>query len=106
MKKTFVKRQEQEKGWPLEANFHQASNGGLPFAGPAAFIYGSDTYHIATMLGTYEYLLWTNDGPWLNYVYPKYQAAMAFIIGKMDGSGMLEVTGVNDWGRNYQGGHK
>ncbi|KAL7895420.1 glycoside hydrolase family 78 protein [Trichoderma sp. SZMC 28014] len=83
----------------------QASNGGLPFAGPAAFFYSSDTYHLATMLGTYEYILWTNDGPWINYVYPKYKAAMAFIIGKMDSSGMLYVTGTNDWGRLEQGGH-
>jgi hypothetical protein len=58
------------------------------------------------MLGTYEYLLWTNDGPWLNSVYLKYKAAMAFIIGKVDSSGMLYVTGTDDWGRLEQGGYK
>jgi hypothetical protein len=58
------------------------------------------------MLGTYEYLLWTNDEPWMASIYPKYQAAIAFIIGKMDSSGMLDVTGTNDWGRLEQGGHK
>jgi hypothetical protein len=89
-----------------DTDSNKASNGGLPFAGPAAFFYSSDTYHLATMLGTYEYILWTNDGPWINYVYPKYKAAMAFIIGKMDSSGMLYVTGTNDWGRLEQGGHK
>jgi len=58
------------------------------------------------MIATYEYLLWTDDGPWRDYVYSKYKAAMDFIIGKMDDSGMLSVTGKNDWGRLTQGGHK
>ena len=60
------------------------------------------------MIGTYEYLLWTNDEPWLEWVWPKYQNAMNFIIGKMDSSGMIFVAddSNNDWGRMNQGGHK
>jgi len=83
----------------------QQSSGELPFAGPAMQIYGSDTYHMATMIGTYDYFLWTNNQDWLNMIYPNYQAAMSFITAKIDSTGLLEVTGINDWGRLQQGGH-
>jgi hypothetical protein len=68
-------------------------------------IYGSDTYHMATMIGTYGYFLWTNNQDWLNMIYPNYQAAMSFITAKIDSTGLLKVTGINDWGRLQQGGH-
>jgi len=35
----------------------QASSGELPFAGPGINIYGSDNYHMATMIGTYDYFM-------------------------------------------------
>lgn len=83
----------------------QQGSGELPFAGPGINIYGSDTYHMATMIGTYDYFLWTNDQAWLTTVYPKYKSAMGFITAKIDSTGMLDVTGTNDWGRLAQGGH-
>lgn len=60
---------------------------------------------MATMIGTYDYFLWTNDQSWFSTIYPKYKAAMAFITSKIDSTGMLDVTGTNDWGRLNQGGH-
>lgn len=60
---------------------------------------------MATMIGTYDYFLWINDGNFLSTTYPKYQKAMAFITGKIDSTGLLFVTGNNDWGRVNQGGH-
>ncbi|KAE8443300.1 hypothetical protein EG329_002016 [Mollisiaceae sp. DMI_Dod_QoI] len=83
----------------------QQNTGELPFAGPGINIYGSDTYHMATMIGTYDYFLWTNDQAWLTTTYPKYKSAMGFITAKIDTTGMLSVTGTNDWGRLSQGGH-
>jgi uncharacterized protein (DUF608 family) len=83
----------------------QQSSGELPFAGPGINIYGSDTYHMATMIGTYDYFLWTNDQTWLSTTYPKYKLAMGFITAKIDSTGLLDVTGTNDWGRLTQGGH-
>ncbi|KAH7379772.1 glycoside hydrolase family 78 protein [Cadophora sp. MPI-SDFR-AT-0126] len=83
----------------------QTSAGELPFAGPGINIYGSDTYHMATLIGTYDYYLWTADQSWLSTIYPKYQRAMAFITGKIDSTGLLKVTGTNDWGRVNQGGY-
>lgn len=83
----------------------QDSSGQLPFAGPGINIYGSDTYHMATMIGTYDYFLWTNDQGFLSTYYPKYKNAMTFITNKIDHTGLLDVTGNNDWGRTTQGGH-
>jgi cellobiose phosphorylase len=60
---------------------------------------------MATLIGTYDYFLWTNDKPWLSIIYPKYKNAMLFITNKIDSTSLLSVTGTNDWGRVNQGGH-
>jgi uncharacterized protein (DUF608 family) len=60
---------------------------------------------MATMIGTYDYFLFTNDTSFLGAIYSKYQTAMNFITSKIDKTGMLDVTGVSDWGRLSQGGH-
>lgn len=84
----------------------QANSGELPFAGPRINIYGSDTYHMATLLGTYDYFLWTNDIRWIVSIYEnKFKKAVTFISDKIDYTGMLNVTGTEDWGRLKQGGH-
>ncbi|RKF75481.1 putative bacterial alpha-l-rhamnosidase domain protein [Golovinomyces cichoracearum] len=84
----------------------QASSGELPFAGPRINIFNSDTYHMATLIGSYEYFLWTNDISWLESIYKtKFKKAMSFITNKIDTTGMLFVTGKEDWGRLSQGGH-
>ena len=57
------------------------------------------------MIGTYEYILFTNDTSFLVGIHSKYLIAMSFITSKIDNTGMLDVTGVSDWGRLSQGGH-
>ena len=83
----------------------QAATGELPFAGPAFNIFGSDTYHMAVMIGTYDYYLYSEDKNFLRGIWSKYQVAMSFITTKIDSTGLLNVTGTNDWGRLTQGGH-
>ncbi|PBP22213.1 bacterial alpha-L-rhamnosidase domain protein [Diplocarpon rosae] len=83
----------------------QTSAGELPFAGPGITTYGSDTYHLITLIASFDYFFWTNDQGWLETTYPKYQRAMTFITGKIDSTGLLSVTGTSDWGRVSQGGH-
>ena len=83
----------------------QLPTGELPFAGPGLNIYGSDTYHMATMIGTYDYYLFTGDNTFLSANWARYQLAMSFITAKIDSTGLLYVTGTNDWGRLEQGGH-
>ncbi|KHJ30681.1 putative bacterial alpha-l-rhamnosidase domain protein [Erysiphe necator] len=84
----------------------QASNGELPFAGPKINIYNSDTYHMITLIASYDFFLWTNDKDWLESIYEnKYKKAMDFITNKVDKTGMLFVTDKEDWGRLSQGGY-
>jgi hypothetical protein len=60
---------------------------------------------MATMIGTYDYYLFTKDDAFLSANWAKSQLAMIFITAKLDSTGMLDVTGTNDWGRLTQGGH-
>jgi uncharacterized protein (DUF608 family) len=60
---------------------------------------------MASMIGLYDYYLYTKDDSFLSDNWSKYQLAMSFITGKIDSTGLLDVTGTNDWGRLTQGGH-
>lgn len=61
---------------------------------------------MATLIGTYDYFLFTNDKDFLSGNWDRYKAGMKFITDKIDGSGLLNVTGTNDWGRRAsQGAH-
>lgn len=77
----------------------------LPFAGPGLNIYNSDTYHMAILIGTWQYFLHTNDKVFLTGIWSRYTKAMAFITAKIDGTGSIFVTGTEDWGRVGQGEH-
>jgi glycogen debranching enzyme len=81
------------------------SDGSFPEAGPPYLAQGSDTYHMWTMIGTYNYVLYTFENDWLSEVWPKYQKAMKYIYAKVDSSGLLFVTGKLDWARVVQGGN-
>jgi uncharacterized protein (DUF608 family) len=59
-----------------------------------------------TMIGTYNYVLFSNDTDFLSTNWQKYQLAMDYIYGKVDNSsGLLIVTGTRDWARWWQGGN-
>ncbi|TAQ87104.1 hypothetical protein B7494_g4573 [Chlorociboria aeruginascens] len=83
----------------------QGSTGELPFDGAPIIGYGSDTYHMSTLIGTYDYILYTGDTDYLTSIWTRYQLGMSFITAKIDSTGMLDVTGTADWGRYTQGGH-
>ena len=82
----------------------QQSSGELPYGGPEFSFYGSDTYHMWTLVGTYTYYLYTGDKAWLDGIWSKYQLGMNFITAKIDSGNLLNVTGTNDWARGDQGG--
>jgi hypothetical protein len=75
------------------------TTGAFPEAGPPLLQLGSDTYHMWTMIGTYNYILYSNDTAFLDQNWAKYLLAMNFIYGKVGSSGLLEVTGLRDWAR-------
>lgn len=85
---------------------HQHADGHLNWSGPPWNLDpGSDTYHLWTLHGTYLTYLYSGDKTWLDSVWPKYKTALTYIIGKIDPSGLLNVTGTADWGpRVGQGG--
>jgi hypothetical protein len=56
-----------------------------------------------SMVGTYNYLLYSNDTAFLQQNWAKYLLAMNFIYGKVGASGLLNVTGIRDWARWQQG---
>jgi hypothetical protein len=74
-------------------------------AGPPINFYGSDTYHMSTIIGTYEYILYTADMKFLASNWASITLAMDFITAKIDSTGLIYVTGTSDWGRvNNKGG--
>jgi hypothetical protein len=83
---------------------NQKSTGELPYGGPQFNFYGSDTYHMWTLVGTYNYYLYTGDRGWLNGIWGLYQQGVDFVTAKIDGNGLLNVTGTADWARGGQGG--
>lgn len=83
---------------------NQKSTGELPYGGPEFDFYSSDTYHMWTLVGTYTYYLDSGDKDWLDGIWSQYQLGVDFITAKIDGTGLLDVTGTNDWARSDQGG--
>lgn len=78
---------------------YQNADGSFPEAGPPLLQQKSDTYHMWTMIGTYNYMLYTNDVAFVQKNWIKYLKAMDFIYGKVDKSGLLNQTGTRDWAR-------
>lgn len=57
-----------------------------------------------TMIGTYNYVLYTNDTEFLSENWDGYLLAMNYTYGKVNyPSGLLNVTGTRDWARWQQG---
>lgn len=79
---------------------NQNSDGSFPEAGPPLLQQHSDTYHMWTMVGTYNYLLYTDDAAFLAANWAGYLRAMDYIYAKvLQPSGLLNVTGTRDWAR-------
>jgi hypothetical protein len=78
---------------------YQNPDGSFPEAGPPLLQQNSDTYHMWTMIGTYNYMLYTSNAPFVQKNWSKYMKAMGYIYGKVDSSGLLNQTGTRDWAR-------
>ncbi|KAI3333712.1 Six-hairpin glycosidase-like protein [Ustulina deusta] len=83
---------------------YQNNDGSLPEAGPPLLQQNSDTYHMWTLIGTYNYVVYENDTDFLARNWDRYQKAIEYMYGKVDDvSGLLVVTGTRDWARLGQG---
>ncbi|KAL8777986.1 MAG: hypothetical protein Q9213_007612, partial [Squamulea squamosa] len=85
----------------------QYANGALPYAGPPMGYAGefSDTYHLHTLLGVWNYILFTDDIPWLQSHWNAYLRAFEYSLAKVDLTGLFHVTSNNDWLRPGMTGH-
>ena len=59
----------------------------------------SDTYHMWTLLGAYNYYLYSGDKGWVDSHWTAHKKGVAFSTAKIGASGLLGVTLVSDWGR-------
>ncbi|CAN9188782.1 unnamed protein product [Alternaria alternata] len=80
---------------------YQNPDGSFPEAGPPLLQQNSDTYHMWTMIGTYNYMLYTNDAAFVQKNWARYKRAMEYVYAKVevDGSGLFNQTGTRDWAR-------
>lgn len=83
---------------------HQAASGELPYAGPEVNFYGSDTYHLWTLIGTANYYEYSHDLTWLTGEWPGYERAVAYSLAEVGSDGLMVVQGTADWARSDQGG--
>ncbi|KAK0728064.1 Six-hairpin glycosidase-like protein [Lasiosphaeria miniovina] len=86
---------------------HQYPDGSLPYAGPPMGFHAefSDTYHLHTLLGVFNYVLWSGDVAWLRARWPAYLAALRASAAKVDALGLLHVSSTADWLRPGMTGH-
>lgn len=86
---------------------HQYGDGSLPYAGPPMGYGGefSDTYHLHTLLGVYNYVLYSGDLNWLQENWFNYIRALEVSIAKVDEMDLLHVTSTADWIRPGMTGH-
>ncbi|RDW78695.1 putative alpha-L-rhamnosidase B [Aspergillus mulundensis] len=81
---------------------NQTPSGLLPKAGPPYLRADSDTYHLWTIIGTYNYFLFTEDYDFLADIWPRYVKALEYSLGKITPDGIMNATQTADWGRwNY-----
>jgi hypothetical protein len=83
---------------------HQAASGELPYAGPEVNFYGSDTYHLWTLIGTANYYQYSHDKAWLDSEWSNYQRAVRFSLAEVGSDGLMTVQNTADWARSDQGG--
>ncbi|KAL9603718.1 MAG: hypothetical protein Q9219_001037 [cf. Caloplaca sp. 3 TL-2023] len=85
----------------------QYANGALPYAGPPMGYRGefSDTYHLHTLLGVWNYVMFTDDIPWLQSHWDAYLRAFEYSLAKVDRTGLFHVTSTADWLRPGMTGH-
>jgi hypothetical protein len=83
---------------------YQNDDGSFPEAGPPLLQQGSDTYHMWTLIGTYNYILYSDDVGFAKRNWDKFINAMRYTTDKVRSNGLLRVTGKRDWARWEQGG--
>ncbi|KAI0129421.1 alpha-L-rhamnosidase B [Xylariales sp. AK1849] len=81
-------------------DYQNSTTGELPFSGAPLLAEGSASYHMWTMIGTYNYVFYSDDLDFLNANWEKYKLGMAFAFNQIDSTGLFYGDNAyNDWGR-------
>ncbi|KAI5118176.1 hypothetical protein M0805_008417 [Coniferiporia weirii] len=86
------------------------ATGALPFCGPPLCFGGdllgvlSDTYHAWTLIGVYNYYLYSGDVDWLQDIWANYTKAVQYLDNKVQPSGLINISNTADWARVDRGG--
>jgi hypothetical protein len=84
---------------------YQAADGGFAYCGPPVYRGTiSDTYHLWTLIASYDYYLETKDGAWLDSHWEQYKNGVSYSMNKVDANGVLSIDQTADWGRTPQAG--
>ena len=84
------------------------TTGGLPYAGvPFGLVVGSAsfTYHLYSLIGIYDYYLYTGDLKFVNHYWHTYKFALNYSLSFVDETGLANVTQTADWLRFGMGAH-
>jgi hypothetical protein len=84
------------------------STGALPYAGrPFSFVVTSFsfTYHLYSLIGIYDYFLYSGDLDYVEENWNTYVFALNYSLSFIDDSGLMNVTTSADWLRDGMGGH-
>ncbi|KAI1337475.1 Six-hairpin glycosidase-like protein [Xylariaceae sp. FL0016] len=86
---------------------HVYDDGRLPYAGPPLGMRGefSDTYHMHTLLGMYDYVLYSGDVAWLTKRWTLYKRALETSTAKVEDEDLMRVHSPFDWNRKGMQGH-
>lgn len=79
-------------------------SGQLPYSGPVLSFYGSDSYHMWTLVSSALYYKISGDRAWLDANWSKYKAAVAFVTNKIGADHLFNGTANGDWARTDAGG--
>jgi hypothetical protein len=79
------------------------ATGEFPRSGPPLHTGGghtnSDTYHMWTLIGAYNYYLYSGDKAWVDAHWAQHMKGVAFSTAKIGNNGLMGVTLTSDWGR-------
>lgn len=78
---------------------YQLATGEMPYAGLDVVEYGSDTYHLWSLIATANHYFYSGDKTWLDSRWSQYKSAVQYSLGKIDANGVMNVDHYFDWGR-------
>ncbi|KAH8666293.1 Six-hairpin glycosidase-like protein [Xylariales sp. PMI_506] len=89
-------------GNALQTMYHyqNLATGQFPFSGPPLLAEGSDAYHLWTMIGTYNYIFYTNDVTFLTANWVGYKLGMKFAFSQHS---LVTGASLADWAGDTTG---